>query len=60
MKDQNIKTKTFINDRLSIDGLVNDFSEREDVNVLAVQTHLDTDHMLIAVVVYKEVSGDGR
>ena len=60
MKNQKVKTKTFINDRVSIDGMVKEFSEREDVDVLAVQTHLDTDHMLIAVVVYKEVPGDGR
>lgn len=52
---EKLKVKTFVNDRLSVDGMVNEFSEREDVNVVNVQTHLASDQLLIAVVIYKEV-----
>ena len=51
----NIKVKTLVNDRLSIAGMVNEFSDRNDVNVVTVQTHLASDQLIIAVVIYKEV-----
>lgn len=53
-----MKIKVFVNGRDYIADAVNEFIKK--VDVVEIQTHLASDQQIIAVVVYKEVSGDGR
>ena len=53
-----MKIKTFVQGRLAIDGLVNEFCKK--VSVIDIQTHLASDQQVIAVVIYKEAREDGR
>mgnify|MGYP006883354907 CR=1 FL=1 len=53
-----MKIKVFVNGRDYIADMVNEFAE--NIEVADIQTHLSSDQQIIAVIIYKEVPGDGR
>lgn len=53
-----MKIRVFVNGRDYIADMVNEFAKNADV--IGIQTHLSSDQQIIAIVVYKEVSEDGR
>lgn len=53
-----MKIKTFVDGRIAIDALVNEFCAT--VKVVDIQTHLASDQQVIAVVIYEEGAEDGR